>query len=84
MMPHIALDLTALPVEVAVSLAQRKLDRQFVTHLAQQKALMISDGLNSDDVAGLLERQKRFFEADREQLLDELQAWLRRCDNRLH
>ena len=84
MMPHIALDLTALPVEVAVSLAQRRLDQWFAAHLVRQRAAMLHDGLSRDNIEGLLDRQRGFYWADRAQHLDELQAWLLRCDNRLH
>ena len=84
MMPHTALDLTALPVEVAVSLAQRKLDATFAVHLVRQRVAMARDGLSRGDIEGLLDRQRGFYLADRAQHLDELQAWLLAVDRKLH
>jgi hypothetical protein len=78
------LDLTGLPTEDAVALAQRRLDATFAVHLVQQRALMVRDGLQPDDIEGLLHRQIEFYLADREQDLDELKSWLLACDRKLH
>jgi hypothetical protein len=61
-----------------------RLDATFAAHLVRQRAAMLHDGLSRDDIADLLERQAKFYFADRAQHLDELQAWLLRCDGRLH
>jgi len=68
----------------ALRAVQRRLDRWFALHLVQQKAAMISDGMNRDFVEGRLDRQVEYYLADRAEQLDEVHAWLLRCDGRLH
>jgi hypothetical protein len=83
-MPGHVLCLDHMSIAQALRAVQRRLDRWFAICQAQQKAAMISDGMNRDLVEGRLDRQIEYYLVDRNQHLDEVHAWLLRCDNRLH
>ena len=61
-----------------------RLDAEFAAQLVQQRALMQRDGMDREDMAAVLERQREFHKNDRAQHLDELHAWLLSCEKRLH
>ena len=79
------LDLTGLPVEDAVSLARRKLERSFALAMAYLEIVLINDGVNRDTVDAMLEYRRTEFEVwGREDLLSELRSWLVECNRKLH
>jgi len=83
-MPGHVLCLDGLTTAQALHAVQRRLDRWFAICQAQQKAAMISDGMNPSLVEGRLARQIEYYLADRGPLLDEVHGWLLRLDGRLH
>jgi hypothetical protein len=84
MMPHTALDLTALPVEVAVALAGRDLDHLFAAERKALESSLIADGVNRCQVDGMLEDQRDRFLSWRAQELSELRDWLMDDNRKIH
>jgi hypothetical protein len=80
MVPH----LTELPIDCAISLAGRKLDRGFAIEMAQLEAELIRDGVNRDSIDGLLEYRRGQFVIWRAQELTELRDWLLDYNRKLH
>jgi hypothetical protein len=80
MMPHTA-PLTALPVEVAVSLAGRDLDHLFACEIARLERGLIADGVNRGQIDAM--RRDEFL-SWRAQELSELRDWLMDDNRKIH
>ena len=49
------IDLTGMPIDAAMSLAKRKLDRDFALELEDDRTRMIEDGIDLDTVGALVD-----------------------------
>jgi hypothetical protein len=76
--------LTELPIDCAISLAARTLDRGFAIEMEELEAELVRDGVNRDSIAGLLEHKRDRFLLWRAQELTELRDWLMDCNRKLH
>jgi hypothetical protein len=83
MMPHTA-PLTALPVEVAVSLTERDLDHLFACEIARLESSLIADGVNRGQIDAMLEDRRDEFLSWRAQELSELRDWLMDDNRKIH
>ena len=75
--------LTELPIDCALSLAARKLDRGFATEMKELEAELLRDGgLSREQIEGFLERRHDQFVIWRTQELTELRDWLLDCNRK--
>jgi len=76
--------LTELPLDRALLLARRTLDRGHAVEMKQLEAELVRDGVCRDAIDGLLEYRRDQFVLWRAQELTELRDWLLDRNRKLH
>jgi hypothetical protein len=83
-MPHAedssnhSVDLSDLPIDAAMAVAERDFMRVTVTALLRIARTLTRDGFDVDEINAALERERATLEAWRKESLEKLRGWLER------